>query len=137
MFIILFCSFGFYGFYPFINGSGCDFYAETEDEFRSISMSCFAGVLTSAYQKKTTGDIYIAKSIWGKKGNTVYVFNYNNRSELGSSDQRKKFLPSFMNATLFSSYKFFEASDGGDVVTSDNPVMRTYKLERVGNLSWL
>lgn len=49
---ILFCSSGFYGLYPFINGSGCDFYAEAEDEFRKVNMTCFAGQLTSVYQKK-------------------------------------------------------------------------------------
>ncbi|MBS4687048.1 hypothetical protein J4G63_07250 [Aeromonas sobria] len=123
--------------YPFINGSGCDFYAEAEDEFRKVNMTCFAGQLTSVYQKKTTGDILVSKGLWGKKGNTIYVINYNSRTTPSSNDMRKTFFPSLVNDVAFSSQKIFETIDGEDVVISDTPVMRIYKLERVGKLSWL
>lgn len=137
LFFTLLCSLAFYCVYPFVNGSGCDFHAETEDEFRAINMSCFAGVLTSVYHKKSTGDIVITKNLWGKRGGTVYLVNYHTQYEVGAPELRKNFLPSFISSHFFSSYKIFHGVDGKDVVISDAPVMRIYKLERVGELSWL
>lgn len=79
----------------------------------------------------------VSKGLWGKKGNTIYVINYNSRTTPSSNDMRKTFFPSLVNDVVFSSQKIFETIDGEDVVISDTPVMRIYKLERVGKLSWL
>ncbi|WP_260750140.1 hypothetical protein [Aeromonas dhakensis] len=137
MFFILLCSLVIYCSYPFINGSGCDFYAETEDDVRAINMSCFAGILTTVYQKKTTGDIFVTKSLFGKRGDTIYLVNYNARYELGKTVLRKIFLPKFINDHYFSSYKLFHGIDGEDIVVSDAPVYSIYQLDRTGALSWL
>lgn len=136
LFILLF-SLGGYAIYPFINGVGCDFYAETEDEFRTLNMTCFAGVLTSVYYKKQTGDVIVTKSLWGRKGNSIYLINYRSQMEQGQSELKLKLLPSFIRPDFFSSQKIFQATDGRDVVLSDSPVMRAYKVDRIGILSWL
>ncbi len=138
-FCILLSSCFIYSLSPFLNGSGCDFYAEGDDEYRTINITCFAGGVTSVYRRKTTGDIIITKGLWGKMGNNIYLVNYRSESYPGPYNLRGDFLRSFVKPAFISSYKIFtSAVDGTDVVVSAIPIdtMRAFKLERTGPLSW-
>ncbi|WP_209296805.1 hypothetical protein [Aeromonas jandaei] len=131
----------FYTTYPFINGLGCDFTADAEDNTRIIHTKCFAGYMSNVYQSKITKDKIVYNGIYGRKGNTVFLVSFGSSTITAriiedNDDAGLSFLARNIKVPAIMSFKHFEG-DGEDVIVWDSPIMKVYKVERVGSLSFM
>lgn len=138
-FIILCVSMFIYAMYPFANGLGCDFTADVEDSQRAVHVECFAGHMTNVYHSKATNRTFITNSIYGKRGNTVFMIPFDvNYIDSSSVSSHNLLLTDHINAEKIMSFKLFESDvDDDDIILWDSPVMKIYKIKRIGRLSFL
>lgn len=123
--------------YPFVNGLGCDFTADVEDEQRAVHAECFAGNIIQIYREKTTGKTFTTHSIYGRRGDTIFMILLDvEYLDLVSSTQPSQ-LYDYIHMPRVMSFKLFESAvDDDDIVLWDSPIMKIYKIKRVGRLSW-
>ncbi|MGR1225504.1 hypothetical protein ACUVMQ_21490 [Aeromonas veronii] len=132
-----------YASYPFANGLGCDFTADVEDSLRAVHVECFAGHMTQVYRAKTIGRTFVTHSIYGKKGNTIFMIPFDVDYRDTTSDTTNvgvytSQLTDYVEASKIMSFKLFESDvDDDDIILWDSPIMRIYKIKRIGKLSFL
>lgn len=128
-----------YAAYPFANGLGCDFTANIEDSQRAVHVECFAGHLTKVYRTKTTNRTFVTHSIYGKRGDTIFMIpfdvDYRNAPNV---EEPSSHLTDYLETSKIMSFKLFESDvDDNDIILWDAPIMKIYKIKRIGRLSFL
>lgn len=128
-----------YAAYPFANGLGCDFTADVEDSQRAVHVECFAGHMTKVYHTKATKRTFVTHSIYGKRGNTIFMVpfevDYINTSNVGEPSTQ---ITGYVATSKIISLKLFESDfDDDDIILWDAPIMTVYKIKRIGRLSFL
>ncbi|MBW3778028.1 hypothetical protein GL272_14040 [Aeromonas veronii] len=127
-----------YAAYPFANGLGCDFTADFEDDQRAVHVECFAGHMTKIYRTKITNRIFRTHAIYGKKGDTIFMIPLNiSHYKTTNAEEYSSRLTDYIEASKVMSFKIFESNvDDDDIILWDAPVMKIYKVKRIGRLSF-
>lgn len=146
---ILSISLVVYIIYPIINGFGCNFNAEAENDSDKIYMECFAGVANITILSKKNLHITTINGIWWKRGSHIWMFIKNKKENQGDnvappveeveSKQQKTKMWEPLSEKNFLEFFFFtgnirEGSNG--VIVGAHPVMMIYPAIKKGNLSW-
>ncbi|MEG0007354.1 MAG: hypothetical protein RR721_08520 [Aeromonas sp.] len=132
--VISFAFILLYALYPFINGAGCDYRSQGEDENGSIYSVCKLGVVTTIAKDKKSNKVIEYRGIYGKTGDTAIFFSYSTSLLEGGYVQesppvnRLYFSPFFISKVI--------SEEDCDWILLGFPFLRVHKVKRVGALSF-
>lgn len=69
--VISFIGISTYALYPFINGMGCDYRSQVDDENGSFYSTCKLGFVTTIAKNKQSNEVIEYHGLYGKTGHTI------------------------------------------------------------------
>lgn len=128
--LISFISVVMYGVHPLINGIGCDYHSQTEDEKRSLYTTCKFGIINSVGLDKETKEIFKYSGLYGKSGGTIFFYVYKKES-LNKKEGVEESIISKLNSSQLYIAHVFEG-DEHDWIIIQYPYYNVYMARRVG-----
>lgn len=132
--VISFIIIAAYASYPFINGMGCDYRSQVEDENGSFYSTCKLGFVTTIAKNKKSNEVIEYQGIYGKTGNTIIFFAYDTSVLESGIAQDNVPVSKLHMSSIFISKIIVE--EDYDWVILGFPFSRVHKAKRVGPLSF-
>lgn len=132
--VISFIFIAAYALYPFINGMGCDYRSQVEDENGSFYSTCKLGFVTTIAKNKKSNEVIEYHGIYGKTGDTAIFFAYDVALLENGIEQDKLPVNKFHFSPIYVSKILVE--EDSDWVILGFPFSRVHRVKRVGPLSF-
>lgn len=123
-----------YAFHPFVNGLGCNYHAQSEDDNISFYTTCKFGLIESVVKNKMTDKLLLFKGIYGKSGNTTFFLTYQ-IDVLSKQGERVENITELYTSNRFFISKVIGNSDGSDWILLQHPYYTVHKSRHVGRVS--
>ncbi|HDI1214988.1 TPA: hypothetical protein PKO72_003771 [Aeromonas hydrophila] len=132
--VISFIGISTYALYPFINGMGCDYRSQVDDENGSFYSTCKLGFVTTIAKNKQSNEVIEYHGLYGKTGHTIIFFAYNTSVLEAGVVQDNLPVSKLHMSPVFISKIIVE--EDYDWVILGFPFSRVHKAKRVGPLSF-
>lgn len=125
-----------YAIHPFINGLGCSYHAQSDDEKMNFYTTCKMGFIESALKNNVTNKLVLLKGIYGKSGNTIFFITYRVDVLSVDKDDLNNITGLYTSNRIFVS-KLIKNSDGSEWVMLQYPYYTVHKSRHIGKLAFL
>ncbi|MFM4937392.1 MAG: hypothetical protein ACRC4I_15640 [Aeromonas veronii] len=123
-----------YALHPLINGMGCDYHSQTEDEKQSIYTTCKFGIINAVGVNKKTKKTIQYSGVYGKSGNTIFFYTYERIVLNDEENTMMNIIAALNNSNFYMAYVF--KGDGYDWIFIKYPYYNIYRSKRVGAMGF-
>lgn len=123
-----------YSALPFVNGIGCDFRSQVDDEDASLYTTCKFGWLTTIAKSKINDEVIQYQGIYGKSGDTAIFLAFDISQLEPGHIQDMPPVSSLAKSHLYISKMV--VIDGHDWILLGYPFSRVHKAKRIGPLGF-